>query len=134
MIAITPTGLYKVCTVKVNNKCLNVSNCAHIMLDPSGNKCQDNCENNKIEMIPEGICIDKNECDLNIYVLNSDETKCGLCKNINNDGYIYKLINTQGCVNEIPTNADYYNENQKILKCKTNHHLEGNQCLPDCFD
>ena len=49
--------------------------------------------------------------------------------------YIYKLINVQGCLNEIPNNAEYYNENQKLLKCKTNYHLENNQYLPIlCFE
>ena len=81
-------------------------------------------------MIPEGICLNKHECNLNIYIFNEGETKCGLCKNINSNDAIYKLINVQGCLNEIPNNAEYYNENQKLLKCKTNYHLENNQCLP----
>ena len=135
MIAITSTSIYKVCTVKEDNDCADTSSCANIMLDPTGNKCQSGCDTGKILTVPEGICIDKSLCDLNIYVLNEDETECGLCKNINPDGPIYKLINTEGCVAEIPNNAEYYNEVQKILQCKTNYHLEEGQCLPDsCYE
>ena len=130
MIAITQTELYKICIIKDNDECNNIDQCPHIMLDPEGNKCQSNCDEGKIEMIPEGICLNKHECNLNIYIFNEGETKCGLCKNINSNDAIYKLINVQGCLNEIPNNAEYYNENQKLLKCKTNYHLENNQCLP----
>ena len=86
------------------------------MLDPDGNKCQDHCDDGKIFILPEGICIDKSLCDLNIYVFNEDETECGLCKYFNPDGAKYKLINTLDCIEEIPNNAEYYNENQKLLK------------------
>ena len=80
MLAITSDSLYKVCVVKVNNECSDTSTCAKIMLDPDGNKCQDHCDDDKIFIMPEGICIDKSLCDLNIYVFNDDETECGLCK------------------------------------------------------
>ena len=126
MIAITQTELYKICIIKDNDECNNIDQCPHIMLDPEGNKCQNNCDEGKIEMIPEGICLNKHECNLNIYIFDEGETKCGLCKNINSNDAIYKLINVQGCLNEIPNNAEYYNENQKLLKCKTNYHLENN--------
>ena len=29
--------------------------------------------------MPEGICINKEECDLNFLTLNNEETECGLC-------------------------------------------------------
>ena len=52
--------------------------CTTIMLDPEGNKCQENCITGKIKMMPEGICISKESCNLNFYVLNNDESECGL--------------------------------------------------------
>ena len=135
MIAITPTSIYKVCKVKVGDSCSDLSECPNLLLDPDGNKCQANCDEGKIKSMPEGICIDKNLCDLNIYILNEDETECGLCKYFYPDGAKYRLISTSQCIDEIPNNSEYYNEYQKLLKCKTNYHLEGYQCLPDsCYE
>ena len=70
MIAITQTELYKICIIKDNDECYNIDQCPHIMLDPEGNKCQNNCDEGKIEMIPERICLNKHECNLNIYIFN----------------------------------------------------------------
>ncbi len=134
MLAMTSTTLYRICIYKNGDSCSDTA-CSTLMLDPDGNKCQSSCDSGKIKLIPENICINLNLCDLNIYILNAAGTECGLCKNINPDGPIYKLINTTGCLSEIPNNAEYYNEAQKLLKCKTNYHLEGNQCLPDsCYE
>ena len=109
MIAITSTSIYKVCTVKEDNDCADTSSCANIMLDPDGNKCQSGCDTGKILTVPEGICIDKNLCDLNIYVLNEDETECGLCNDFYPNGAKYRLINSPGCLENMPSNGlDYW--------------------------
>ena len=139
MIAITSTTVYTVCKVKSTDgaSCLDTSNCAYLILDPEGNKCKDTnaCDDDKIKIMPEGICINKDLCDLNIYILNADETECGLCQYFYPNGAKYRLINTSECIEEIPDNADYYNKDQNLLKCKTDYHLEGNQCLPDsCYE
>ena len=109
-----------------------------MILDEEGNKCQANCDAGKIKLMPEGYCIKSESCDLNIYELNSDSTECGLCKYINsNSDAQYKFINTRGCISitSLPTNAEYYNENSKLLQCKTNHHLDNGECVPDfCYE
>ena len=78
MLVLTSTSMYRVCKVKStsSNSCVDESDstCSKIILDPNGNKCQDNCDEGKIEMMPEGICIEKRLCDLNIYVFNEAET------------------------------------------------------------
>ena len=88
--------------------------------------------------MPEGFCINKESCDLNLYELNMDETECGLCKYINsNSDSQYKFINTRGCISitSLPINAEYYNEKSKLLQCKNNHHLNNGECIPDfCFE
>ena len=94
-------------------------------VDPAGNKCQDNCDEGKIKFMPEGICVNEELCDLDYYIFNEAKTECGLCKYFNPDTEKYKLIETSGCLDEIPDNAEYYNENQKLLKCKTHYHLDG---------
>ena len=142
MLGITDTNAYQICITKNSaSKCINDCSSASInnlILDESGNKCQANCDNGKIKLMPEGYCINTESCDLNIYELNSDGTECGLCKYINsNSDAQYKFINTRGCINitSLPTNAEYYNEKSKLLQCKTNHHLNNGECIPDfCFE
>jgi hypothetical protein len=134
MLAITKNSAYKVCIFKSGNTC---QECSNIILDTSGNQCNTGgCSNGKIKFMPEGICIDKNLCDLNIYELNSEETECGLCSYINSENNNhYKLINTRGCISYIPNNTDYYHENSKLLKCKDNYHLDNNKCIPNfCYE
>ena len=132
MLAITSNSAYKLCIVKSGESCLD--SCTMLSRDPDGNKCQNVCENNKIKLMPEEICIKKELCDLNIYILNSDETECGLCNYFYPNGNKYKLINTTGCLGYIPNNTDFYNENLNLLKCKINYHLENNECIPDyCY-
>ena len=85
--------------------------------------------------MPEEIYINKEDCDLNIYILNSEETECGLCNYFYPNGNKYKLINNTGCISTIPINADFYNEKHNLLKCKTNYHPDNNECIPDfCYE
>ena len=95
-------------------------------MDEEGNKCQSSYDPGKVKLMPEGYYIKKESCDLTVYEFNSDETECGLCKYINKDNSnnkIYKFINTRECIDSIPDNAEYYNENSKLLKCMENYQL-----------
>ena len=135
MLAITTTSAYKICIIKNGNSCSDSCSSGNLILDPDGNKCQSDCDNGKIKMMPTGICINKDYCDLNIYTLNSDETECGLCSYFYPYEKKYKLINTTGCLSNIANNADYYNENLYLLKCKNNYHLDNDECIPDnCYE
>ena len=134
MLAVSETAAYKICVIKTQSHTCSDS-CGdgkNIILDPNGNRCDNDCE---LKLMPEGICIDENSCDSKIYELRSDLKQCGLCSYFNPEGAKYKFISTEGCISTIPANADYYNVNLKILKCKTNYHLDNGKCIPDsCYD
>ena len=137
MLAITSNKMYRVCMSKdsTTGKCVSETDCTNLLLDPDGNKCQDNCDSGKIKMMPEGICITSDKCDLNIYVLNSAQTECGLCSYFYPNGAKYKIINTQECLSYIPNNTVYYNQQWNLLKCKDNYTLDNNKCVPDyCYE
>ena len=135
MLLITSTDMYRVCMVKstLSNYCDDPAWDA-FLLDPDGNKYDSTCDNDKIKMMPENICIRRDLCDLNYYILNVAETECGLCSYFYPKERKYKLINTTGCLSEIPNNAEYYNPQWFLLKCKVNYHLENNECKPDLFN
>ena len=137
MLAITSSSAYKICIVKPDsgNTCLSSCSGSNLKRDPSaGNVCSEECLNGKIRLMPDDICIEKSSCNLTIYILNSDESICGLCSYFNSSGAKYRLIGTEGCLSSIPSNSEYYNENLYLLKCKTDYHLESNSCVPDnCF-
>ena len=135
ILAITSTSVYKVCTIKEGNECIDSCSSGNLLLDTNGNKCQTDCDDGKIKLMPEEICIEKENCDLNFLILNEDETECGACNYFYPNGTKYKLINTAGCLSDIPANTEYYNEELNILKCKENYHLDISQCIPDfCFE
>ena len=135
MLAISDSSAYKLCIINVGDSCDGTCSSEYIALDPSGNKCQTDCDSGKIKLMPEGICIGANECDTNVYILNEAGTECGLCNYFYPEGDKYKLINSAGCLSNIPNNAEYYNEHLFLLKCKTNYHLDNNECVPDfCYE
>ena len=135
MLALTGTSAYKLCIIKSSSSCLETCSSGNLILDPTGNKCQTKCNTGKIKLMPEEICINKNDCDLNFYILNSDETECGFCKYFNPNEAKYKLINTIGCISSIKRNSDYYIPHLNLLDCNIDYHLEDNACLPDyCYE
>ena len=138
ILAITKTGAYKLCIIKSGDSCSDpCSNNDELILDPDGNKCQSDCDSGKIKMMPEGICINEDLCDENIYTIKIEEGKkeCGLCSYFYPNGDKYKLINTDGCINDIPANADYYNKELNILTCKEDYHLNNGECIPEsCYE
>ena len=139
MLAVNETSAYKICIIKSNDNgniyCSESCSNNNLILDPTGNKCQNDCGTGKIKLMPDGICIDSNLCDRDIYELSSDGKECGLCSYFYPNGAKYKFINREGCLIEKPDNADFYNENYNILKCKTNYHLNNGACVPDsCYE
>ena len=134
MLAITKDSAYKICIIKSGDSCLSSCTGTNFIRDPDGNKCQENCDSGKIRMMPEDICIKKELCDLNIFIMNSEETKCGLCSYFYPNDNKYKLINITGCLGNIPNNSEYYNEKLYLLKCKENYHIKDNECIPNyCY-
>ena len=138
LLAITPNSAYKICIYKDsnNNQCLETCPSGNLILDIDGNKCKSNyeCDEGKIKLIPNDICINNSLCDLNIFIKNSSH--CGLCKELYPETPI-KLLNTFGCTSNIPSNSIPYNSNSylNIYKCKPLFHPYDNEtCVPDfCF-
>ena len=135
MLAITPNSAYKICILKNGNSCSSTCSSGNLVLDIEGNKCGDDCGDNKIKLMPKEICIKKSDCDTDYYTLNEDDTECGLCSEFYSETKKYKLINTDECVSTPPSNTEDYKANLFLLKCKTNYHLDNKQCLPDtCYE
>ena len=109
--------------------CIN-SNYEYI-LDLEGNKCGNSCDDGKILLVKEKICIDS--CDEEYYIIVNNQ--CGLCKDFYPDKP-YKLINTSQCFSEseIPIGTVIYNYNLNLLKCKQNYILKNEECIFNCFE
>ena len=129
MLAITEKSAYKICALKneLGNDCIeSCSGNENIILDSeNSNKCGIKC-NKKYILQPDQICIDS--CNESIYTINGNQ--CGLCKDIGQENKIYKLINTSGCLDQIPEGAEYYNEKLKLLNCKEGYNLIDGNCTP----
>ena len=135
MLAITSTSAYLICITKSGNSCIKTCPYDKLIIEKEGNACIDYCDPDKIKLIPEGICINRDDCDLNIYSLNNEETECGLCSYFYPSGEKYKLINSTFCLSSMPDNTEFYNEELLLLKCKADYHLVNNECIPDfCYE
>ena len=136
ILVITSKSAYKICIYKnENGECVEKCDNGY-KLDVDGNKCGSslNCKDEgKITLIPNQICIEF--CDTNIYV--KKDNNCGLCKDFNEEGKLYKLINGTNCIEFNQTSMEYYNEPLKLLKCKKNYQQENDQCIattPHCYE
>ena len=125
MLAITSTSAYEICVIKKDGFCIDSSGCpdGNYILNPEGNKCASLCGDGKFFLIREEICSDT--CDESIYIL--DNYQCGLCKQLNSS-FPYKLMNSSGCFSSIPDEAEVYNNDSLLLKCKSGYKLEGRIC------
>ena len=127
MLAITEKSAYKICALKNNSGEDCIESCSsneNIILDSeNSNKCGIKC-NKKYILIPDQICLES--CDESIYT--SKDNQCGLCKDIGQENKTYKLINTSGCLEQIPEGVEYYNEKLKLLKCREGYNLTNGKC------
>ena len=134
MLFVTQTSINKICIVKDSNDCL--SSCSTIALDPEGNKCQNLCDNGKIKLMPEEICIKEELCDPTTYKIETvnEEKRCGLCSYFYSNKK-YRFIGGNECLSEKPNHAIDYNANLFLLKCDTNYYLDGDRCLSNiCYE
>ena len=133
MLAVTPEAAFKICIIKDGQNCSDKCPTGNLVLDINGNKCksESSCDEGKIKLIPNGVCVDL--CDENIFIYNKTNNECGLCKDFYPNTQKYKLINTTGCLSEIPQNAENYNSNTHLflLKCKEGFHIHGKTCISD---
>ena len=136
MLAITENSAYKVCIIKSGSSCSETCSSNSLILDTEGNKCKNGCDSNKVKLMTEGVCIYESDCDKKKYILSSDGKECGLCSYFYPNDNKYKFYDeNSGCINSIPNNTVYFHEDSKLLKCKSNYHLNNNKCEPDsCFE
>ena len=133
MLLITSTSAYKMCIVKNGNSCLETCSSGSLYLDASGNYCSTSCLSGKIKLMPEDICISESECDTTKYILQN--SVCGLCSYFNPNGAKYRLIGSDGCLDDKPNNSEDYNSNLYLLKCKTDYKVDGTSCVPEtCYE
>ena len=137
MLAITPNSAYKICIIKNGSSCLETCSNGNLILDTDGNKCETSseCDEGKIKLIPNDICINESLCDEKIFVKN--DSHCGLCKEFYPNDNKYKLFNTSGCIGYIPNYTEQYNSNTylNIFKCQKNFHPYNYTCVADfCFE
>ena len=138
IIAFNDNTVYMLCLYKDDNICTNsFAESSDIIIIEDDIKDSTNIVNandNKIKLMPEDIYIDKDNCDLSKYIINQDRNECGSC------GYfytnkIYKFINSNECIEIIPENAELYEQNLNILKCKRNYYLSNNLCIfAGCYE
>ena len=71
-------------------------------------------------------------CDINIFTLKGKE--CGLCKDIYKIATSKKLLNTSNCIDSIPDNSKYYNEDLELLICKKGYFIFQDKCATNnCY-
>ena len=122
ILAITKTSAYEICILSIDDTCVEKCDNDNIVLNPEG---KNYCECPKLYFKPSYKCIDN--CDTNFYI--KEESKyCGLCKDLGGNK-IYKLINTEGCLEEKPNNTIFYDEEKLLLTCDDKSHLENETCI-----
>jgi len=102
---------------------------SNLLVREDGNICGGTCVRGKYLIVPEGVCI--SNCDSSIYV--TKDNTWGLCKDVNNT-HQYKIINGIECLSEKPHNTEYYNENLKLLICKSGYILNDSFCVPHYYE
>ena len=69
MLAIASQTAYEVCVLKSSD--FFISSCSNsgegIILDIEKNKCGTECDEGKIEILPEHVCVNPTYCDTSIY-------------------------------------------------------------------
>ena len=132
MLAITKDSAYKICAVRDGDNCINeCSNGFVPVYDTKSNVCKSKKECDNITLIPDDICLEN--CDTNIFTLKGKE--CGLCKDIYQTTTPKKLMNTSNCIDSIPENAEYYNEDLELLTCKNEYFIFQDKCvMNNCYE
>lgn len=131
MLAVTKDKAYKICAIKSNGDCVDYCSNKYYF-DTEGNSCSssDSCPNGKVLLVPSGVC--HNKCDTKFYILKNG--LCGLCKFFNPGGAEFKLIDGTKCLTTSEydqTTMELYNNNLRLLKCKSGYSLKDNKCVSD---
>ena len=102
-----------------------------LIRDVTKNFCGTECPGEKYLLVPDNIC--DTSCDTSIYVVDEENKKCGLCKDM--DEKPYRFIGGDRCLSEIPEGGYEYNSKLKLLKCKSGYKTDPsdvNSCVTNC--
>ena len=91
------------------------------------------CSGSERILLPDKICIPKEQCNTTIYNMNS--TYCGLCKDMESPKS-YRFIGGSKCLNEAILSKEgviLYKENLYLLMCDKGYILENDICVPNCY-
>ena len=129
MYAKTKNVAYKICQYSDGSFCHDKCWKDPPFIDSTNyNKCEGECSSLFLE--PDHICVDK--CN---NFLIQDNNKCLLCKD-KYENNKFKLINFNqsiDCLEKMPDNSEYINENLYIVACKKGFDLlEKNNCVKSC--
>ena len=136
MLAIKGNLVYRICPIMNEDGTDCIEDCSDdtiLIRDVDKNFCGTKCPNNKYLLVPDNIC--DSQCDTSIYVVDEENKKCGLCKDM--DDKPYRFIGGNKCIseNEIPEGAYEYNSKLKLLKCKSGYQTDpsnANSCITNC--
>ena len=139
MLVITRDSAYRVCPISYGGGC--VYECpgeTKMVLDTQGTKCVPlgetvTCDGDKRTLLPQEICIHKDQCNLTIYKMNN--THCGLCRDMESPKK-YRFIEGNNCLEENILEKDgikIYNGNLSLLVCEKGYQLVNDECIPHCY-
>ena len=134
MLAIKGNSVYRICPIICEDGKTCLEDCDNdklIIRDIDKNFCGRECPNNKYLLVPDNFC--QSLCDKDIYVIDEENKKCGLCKSMNTEKP-YKFIGGNICLgeDEIPEGAYVYNVKLKLLKCNSGYKTDPsnkNKCI-----
>ena len=135
MFAIKGNSIYRICPImnEEGTDCLEDCTGDGVLLirDVTKNFCGTKCPDGKYLLVPDNIC--DTSCDTSIYVVDEENKKCGLCKDM--DEKPYRFIGGDRCLREIPEGGYEYNSKLKLLKCKSGYKTDPsdvNSCVTNC--
>ena len=133
MLVITSNSANKICLYKSGSSC--VTSCpsgTSLVLDVNGNECKSSTTCQGYTLMPDNICMDN--FNTNNYKLDEVNRICALCSYFGGSAP-YRIMNTEECLENKPSNTDFYNEKLYLLVCSKGYQLdtESKQCIPHCY-
>ena len=139
MLAIKGNSVYRICPIMSENGSTCLEDCSDntiLIRDVDKNFCGTKCPGSKYLLVPDNIC--DSQCDTSIYVVDEENKKCGLCKDMDAEKP-YRFIGGNKCISEseIPESGYEYNAKLKLLKCKSGYKTDPsdvNSCVTNCHN
>jgi hypothetical protein len=139
MLVITKDSAYRVCAINYDGDCVyKCPDNTKIVYDTDGTKCVStsetvSCSGQKRTLLPDNICIPKEQCNTTIYKMN--DNYCGLCKYMESPKNC-RFIGSDNCLDEsilLEEGVIYYNDKSCLLECDKGYILQNDICVPHCY-